>query len=98
MFPFHSLSNSKHFASGFAGFLSTGDSELPGNLGLKDQTLALKWIQDNIRDLGGDPDKVTIFGDNTGATSVHYHILSPMSNGKIKTYISTKEIQMIKIL
>ncbi|XP_063599423.1 juvenile hormone esterase-like [Penaeus indicus] len=72
---------------GVLGFLSTGDSELPGNLGLKDQTLALKWVQDNIHDLGGDPDKVTIFGVNTGGVSVHYHILSPMSKGLFKRAI-----------
>ncbi|XP_047488696.1 uncharacterized protein LOC125039021 [Penaeus chinensis] len=66
---------------GVLGFLSTEDSELPGNLGLKDQALALRWVQDNIRDLGGDPDKVTIFGQNAGGAAVHYHMLSPMSSG-----------------
>ncbi|XP_063612199.1 venom carboxylesterase-6-like, partial [Penaeus indicus] len=62
-------------------FLSTGDSEIPGNLGLKDQTMALRWVQDNIRAFGGDPAKVTIFGESAGAASVHFHILSPMSAG-----------------
>ncbi|XP_042856871.1 pyrethroid hydrolase Ces2a-like, partial [Penaeus japonicus] len=72
---------------GILGFLSTEDSELPGNLGLKDQTLALQWVQSNIHDLGGDPDKVTIFGQNSGSTYVHYHILSPMSKGLFKRAI-----------
>ncbi|XP_042887469.1 venom carboxylesterase-6-like [Penaeus japonicus] len=72
---------------GILGFLSTEDSELPGNLGLKDQTLALQWVQSNIHDLGGDPDKVTIFGQNSGSVSVHYHILSPMSKGLFKRAI-----------
>ncbi|XP_047470925.1 venom carboxylesterase-6-like isoform X2 [Penaeus chinensis] len=66
---------------GTLGFLSTEDSELPGNLGLQDQTLALRWVKDNIRDLGGDPDKVTIFGESAGGASVHFHVLSPMSEG-----------------
>nr|XP_027216595.1 cholinesterase 1-like [Penaeus vannamei]XP_027216596.1 cholinesterase 1-like [Penaeus vannamei] len=66
---------------GVLGFLSTEDAELPGNLGLKDQAMALRWVQDNIRDLGGDPDKVTIFGQNAGGAAVHYHMLSPMSSG-----------------
>lgn len=65
-----------------AGFLSTGDSVLPGNLAFKDQLLALHWVQDNIRDLGGDPRQVTLFGISAGAMSVHLHILSPLSAGK----------------
>ncbi|XP_042858614.1 putative inactive carboxylesterase 4 isoform X2 [Penaeus japonicus] len=69
------------------GFLSTGDSELPGNLGLKDQRMALLWIQDNIHDLGGDPGKVTIFGESAGGASVHFHVLSPMSSGLFKRAI-----------
>ncbi|XP_042888719.1 venom carboxylesterase-6-like [Penaeus japonicus] len=66
---------------GTLGFLSTEDSELRGNLGLKDQTVALQWVQDNIRDLGGDPGKVTIFGESAGGASVDFHVLSPMSKG-----------------
>ncbi|XP_042225142.1 venom carboxylesterase-6-like [Homarus americanus] len=66
---------------GTLGFLSTEDSTLPGNLGLKDQTLALRWVQDNIRDLGGDPNKVTIFGQSAGAASVHLQVLSPHARG-----------------
>ncbi|XP_069973830.1 cocaine esterase-like [Penaeus vannamei] len=66
---------------GTLGFLSTGDEAIPGNLGLKDQVMALRWVQDNIRDLGGDPGKVTIFGESAGAGSVHHHVLSPMAAG-----------------
>ncbi|XP_063592164.1 venom carboxylesterase-6-like [Penaeus indicus] len=69
------------------GFLSTGDAELPGNLGLKDQTLALRWVQDNIRNFGGDPDQVTIFGESAGGASVHFHVLSPMSKNLFKRAI-----------
>lgn len=35
------------------GFLSTGDSNMSGNFGLKDQALAIKWVKDNIRAFGG---------------------------------------------
>ena len=64
------------------GFLSTVDNILPGNLGLKDQVLALQWVQDNIEKFGGNPQQVTIFGVSAGGISVHFHILSPSSEGE----------------
>ncbi|XP_063592301.1 juvenile hormone esterase-like [Penaeus indicus] len=66
---------------GVLGFLSTEDDVLPGNYGLKDQVLALQWVQENIRNFGGDPERVTIFGQSGGGTSVHHHVLSPRSEG-----------------
>nr|CAH0110476.1 unnamed protein product [Daphnia galeata] len=70
-----------NYRLGPLGFLSTEDSEAPGNYGLLDQAMALRWIRDNIRYFGGNPDLVTIFGCSAGAASVHYHILSPHSKG-----------------
>ncbi|KAK7072928.1 Carboxylesterase 5A [Halocaridina rubra] len=66
---------------GFLGFLSTEDSIIPGNYGLKDQIAALQWVQKNIKHFGGNPKKVTIFGESAGAASVHYHMFSPKSEG-----------------
>ncbi|KAK7085733.1 hypothetical protein SK128_002667, partial [Halocaridina rubra] len=69
-------------------FLSTEDSVIPGNLGMKDQVLALQWVQENIRTLGGDPAQVTIFGESAGGMSVHYHMVSPMSKGLFQRAIA----------
>ncbi|XP_065226957.1 esterase E4-like [Planococcus citri] len=66
---------------GVFGFLSTGDTVIPGNFGLKDQTLAMKWVQKNIHHFGGDPDRVTLHGHSSGAACVHLHTLSPASKG-----------------
>ncbi|XP_065216331.1 juvenile hormone esterase-like [Planococcus citri] len=70
------------------GFLSTGDDVVPGNNGMKDQVMALKWIQKNIADFGGNPNQVTIFGESAGAGSVHYHMHSPLSKGLFHRAIS----------
>ena len=48
----------------------------PGNLGLHDQRLALKWIQDHIADFGGDPKRVTIIGLSAGSMAVAAQIIS----------------------
>ena len=57
------------------------DSVLPGNYGLKDIVMALKWVKRNIGRFGGDPENVNVFGQSAGGIAVHALTLSPMSRG-----------------
>ncbi|XP_046869506.1 esterase B1 isoform X1 [Drosophila willistoni] len=68
---------------GALGFLSLDDSEVnvPGNAGLKDQLMGLRWVQQNIEAFGGDPQNVTLFGESAGGASTHLLTLSPKTEG-----------------
>jgi len=50
--------------------------------------MALRWLQKNIHFFGGDPNRVTIFGESAGGASVHFHILSPLSKGLFNNALS----------
>ena len=63
------------------GFFSMGTEEVPGNAGLRDQNLALIWVQNYIEDFGGDSSMVTIFGESCGSFSIAMHLISPLSRG-----------------
>ncbi|NXY55451.1 CEL lipase, partial [Callaeas wilsoni] len=77
-----------NYRVGPLGFLSTGDENLPGNYGLKDQHMAIAWVKRNIKAFGGDPDNITIFGESAGAVSVSLQTLSPKNKGLFKRAIS----------
>lgn len=70
-----------NYRLGSLGFLSFGDDVLPGNNGMKDQVIALRFIKENIVAYGGDPNNVVIMGYSAGSTSVALHMISPMSKG-----------------
>ena len=61
---------------------------VPGNQGMRDQVLALQWVQENIKEFGGDKERVTIFGESAGGMSVMNHYLSPMSRGLFSAAIA----------
>ncbi|XP_044593020.1 esterase FE4-like isoform X2 [Cotesia glomerata] len=70
-----------NYRLGILGFLNLDDETAAGNQALKDQVMALRWVQQNIDKFGGDVKNVTIFGDSAGAASVHYLTLSPLAKG-----------------
>ena len=76
-----------NYRLGMLGFLSLADTNLAGNMGLLDQVMALKWVQNNIKEFGGDPNKVTIMGESAGSWSVFYHMMSPHSIGLFQQVI-----------
>ena len=67
---------SMQYRVGPLGFLSLGTESAPGNAGLLDQQMAMRWVHEHIADFGGDPQRVTIFGESAGGASVGYHLLS----------------------
>lgn len=71
-----------HYRVGLFGFLSTENSIIPGNAGLKDQIIALQWIKSNIENFGGDSSRITIMGQSAGSASVAYILQAPQTAGK----------------
>ncbi|XP_043250756.1 esterase E4-like [Colletes gigas] len=77
-----------NYRLGALGFLSTGENLAPGNMGLKDQVVALRWVKRNIAAFGGDPNAVTLCGDSAGSLSIMLHMVSPMSGDLFHRAIS----------
>uniref|UniRef100_H2ZN22 Carboxylic ester hydrolase n=1 Tax=Ciona savignyi TaxID=51511 RepID=H2ZN22_CIOSA len=79
---------SLNYRLGPIGFLAPLADETPGNVGLLDQQLALKWVRDNIREFGGNPNNVTVMGESAGAASIGLHTIAPSSRGLFSRYFT----------
>ena len=64
-----------NYRLGILGFLYDSDSNIYGNFGYMDQKFAIEWVYNNIEKFGGDKDKITIFGESAGASSVSLHLI-----------------------
>jgi carboxylesterase type B len=77
-----------NYRLGALGFLAVPELGLTGNYGILDQREALRWVARNIRAFGGDPARVTIFGESAGAMSVGLHLFSiPKNRGRFRAAI-----------
>ncbi|HEX4181973.1 MAG TPA: carboxylesterase family protein, partial [Caulobacteraceae bacterium] len=83
-----------NYRLGRFGFFATpsltreAGGEPVGNYGLLDQIAALRWVRNNIKGFGGDPDQVTIFGESAGGMSVNQLMVSPAARGLFKQAIT----------
>lgn len=85
----HEVVVSMNYRLGIFGFLA--DKALganSGDYGLEDQQAALRWVQTNIAQFGGDPSNVTIYGESAGGSSVCDEIASPTAKGLFERGIS----------
>nr|XP_034834776.1 liver carboxylesterase 4 [Maniola hyperantus] len=95
LFPAHVLAAfydvvvvSLNYRLGALGFLSTGDENSPGNYGILDQAMALRWIRDNIARFNGDPGSITLFGPGAGAASAGLLAVAPQTRDIVARVIA----------
>jgi neuroligin len=70
------------------GFLSTGDINSPGNYGLLDQAMALRWVYENIEYFNGDRFSITLFGPGAGAASAGLLMVAPGTRSIVNKVIA----------
>ncbi|KAK8788783.1 hypothetical protein V5799_021441, partial [Amblyomma americanum] len=78
---------SMNYRLGALGFLNADSEDIPGNMGLYDQQLAIQWLHENARSFGADPGHLVLMGESAGAVSAGLHLISPMSRSMVKRVI-----------
>ncbi|MGY1616215.1 carboxylesterase/lipase family protein [Geodermatophilus sp. SYSU D00691] len=76
-----------NWRTGADGFLYLGDGDDGANLGLLDHVAALSWVQENIEAFGGDPGRVTLFGESAGAMCIGDLLAMPRARGLFRRAI-----------
>jgi para-nitrobenzyl esterase len=90
----HSVVVTLNYRLGALGFLThpgldaESDAGVSGNYGVMDQQLALRWVQENVAQFGGDPAKVLLFGESAGALDALVHFVAPGSAGLMRAVLS----------
>ncbi|XP_063885791.1 pyrethroid hydrolase Ces2a-like isoform X2 [Scylla paramamosain] len=83
------------FRLGMLAFLSTEDDVMSGNYMLKDQLAALQWVHRNIHLFGGDPHRLTLFGESAGGCSTGLLSISPKAQGLFSRVIQQSGNAMV---
>lgn len=73
--------------------MSTGDQNSPGNYGILDQMMALRWVYENIGHFNGDRNSITLFGPDAGAASAGLLMVNPRTY-----YMVSKVIAQVSLL
>lgn len=82
---------------GIFGFFHLDFTEYTGNMGLKDQQLALKWIYENIEDFSGNKHQILLFGQSTGS-SPSFCFYNPVGNCNFGRRVTRLALDLIKII
>lgn len=77
-----------NYRLGALGFLSTGDENSPGNYGILDQAMAIKWVYDNADVFNGDRESITLFGPGAGAGSAGLLMVAPQTRDIVTKVIA----------
>ena len=81
-----------------AGFLSTANEYSPGNYGMLDLSMALRWVYDNIYAFNGNKDMITVYGPGSGAAAAGLLAIAPATKHMVKqVFGQVSSIDFIRI-